>query len=172
MHTRYLVHSLLPPVLLRAFRRWRSPPPRRSARGVLSDVAVFPVQEDVDLEVGWLKAEAGGGGPAASLYILSEEVFRLDCLGGDRGHMHFNMREALITPGGSSARIYFEPGTMADHIERAVFHLKKNSDYCIALNSDPYIRKVVLDRDRLAAAAEWMRQTMTELREPHGESGL
>ncbi len=170
MHTRYLVHSLLPPVLLRAFRRWRSPPPRRSARGVLSDVAVFQVQEDVDLEVGWCKAEAGEG-PAASLYILSEEVFRLDCFGGDRGHMHFNMREATIVPGGGSTRIYFEPGTMADHIERAVFHLKKNSDYGIGLNPDTRIRKVVLDRDRLAVAAEWMRQTMTELRKRHGETG-
>ncbi len=170
MHTRYLIHSLLPPVLLRAFRRWRSPPPRRSARGVLSDVAVFLVQEDVDLEVGWLKAEAGEG-PAASLYILSEEVLRLDCLGGDRGHMHFNMREAMITPGGGSTRIYFEPGTMADHIERAVFHLKKNSDYGIGLNPDTRIRKIVLDRDRLAVAAEWMRQTMTEIRKRHGETG-
>lgn len=117
-----------------------------------------------------MKVEAGEG-PAASLYILSEEVLRLDCLGGDRGHMHFNMREAMITPGGGSTRIYFEPGTMADHIERAVFHLKKNSDYGIGLNPGPRIRKVVLDRDRLAVAAEWMRQTMTELRKRHGETG-
>lgn len=41
----------------------------------------------------------------------------------------------------------------------------------IGLNPDTRIRKVVLDRDRLAVAAEWMRQTMTELRKHHGETG-
>ena len=52
------------------------------------DLVTYPIQDQVRLEVYW-RDDEGGHGPASSLYVLGEEVFRFDCFGGDQGHYHF-----------------------------------------------------------------------------------
>ncbi len=42
------------------------------------DLVTYPIQDQVRLEVYW-RDDEGGHGPASSLYVLEEEVFRFDC---------------------------------------------------------------------------------------------
>jgi hypothetical protein len=92
------------------------------------DLVQYPIQENVLLEVYW-RDDAGGHGPAASLYIHDDEVFRFDCFGGDQGHCHYNLRQTR------GQRWYYEEGTVQENIDRSVFELTKNLPFCLMNNS-------------------------------------
>ncbi|MDZ7736274.1 MAG: hypothetical protein U5P41_09350 [Gammaproteobacteria bacterium] len=110
----------------------------------------------------WLR-EPLGPAPASSLYIFDDEVLRLDCLGGEAGYLHMNMKQSRLLPQGVSARLYFSPGSVNDHIDRAVFELMHNLHYLQILNRNRRIRRLKVDRAELTRAAEWMRERMQAL---------
>ena len=56
------------------------------------DLVEYPIQDNVRLESYW-RDDAGGRGPAASLFVYDDEIMRFDCFGGDNGHCHFNLRQ-------------------------------------------------------------------------------
>ena len=156
-----LVHELLH---LRSTRNRR--PDLKTAR----DVRVLRPQEGVVLEVYWANVPVAGSGPAASLFVLEEEVLRLDCFGDERGHMHFNPEqdELLKEFAGSVPRIYFQPAAVARQIERAAFEVTRNAKAAISTNMIRRVRRFQLDQAALQAAAAEMVKEMHDLCEIHG----
>jgi hypothetical protein len=114
------------------------------------------VQEGVHVDAYWRQDDQGRG-PAASLYIKDVEVLRLDCFGGDQGHMHINTR------GRVAKRWYFPPGTMAEHIDRGVFELATNVEAVLRLNQDPEVARLNLDWVALKTVAAEVRQVLLKL---------
>ncbi len=160
---RKLAHRLLPVPVIMWLRRFRAPPKRRSALPVTRDISHYRVQDHIDLEASWLTTREGQSGPCASLYAYGEEVLRIDCLGGADSHLHINLRQQALEPSTQARRFYFQDASVQDHIERAAFELRRNSSFCLALNPDPRIRRMVLDEKRLDEAATWLREQMHEL---------
>ena len=122
--------------------------------------------QDVYLIVHWSDFPPIGSGPSASLYILEEEVMRLDCFGGSDGHMHFNPEQSYLInrlDRSKTPRIYFPEGSRQDHIERAVFELKYNVRNALATNVLPEIQNYPLDIRQLEAAADQMQRLMTKM---------
>jgi len=159
--------------LRRAWRRlptWLvllSPLPRertRAGSALAEEVTAIAVQPGVRLAVYWLKAPFGPG-PAASLYAGRHEIMRLDCLGGERGHMHLGIGDAQCLSPGAPQRLYFPAGGMAEHVERAAFELERNAPYATATS----LRALALDREELRAAAAAMRAAMLAMLERRGE---
>ena len=101
--------------------------------------------------------------PAASVYVHDEEVMRLDCIGGAKGHFHVNMTQALFYPGGERARFYFPEGTVAEHIENAEFQLRKNLDYARRQNYKRSIREIQIDQAKLDHVAGQMKVELLRL---------
>ena len=104
-------------------------------------------------------------GPGASVYACGEEVLRLDCFGSDRGHMHTNPHQARRYPLGLQARLFFQDGSIEDHVERARFELTRNLAATLAVNRRRRIRGIRLDEAALAERAGWMRRRMLALLE-------
>jgi hypothetical protein len=147
-----------------------SPLPRERTRETspnVEDVASIPVQPGVRLDVYWLKPPFGPG-PAASLYAGRREIMRFDCLGGDRGHMHLGIGDAQRLAPGAGPRLYFRPGSVADHIERAVLELERNAPYAAATSLHRTVRGLTFDPDRLHSAAVAMRADMLAALVRHG----
>lgn len=145
---------------LAQFVRSRGGPTLRSARGTIRDVESATVQEGLELEVYWVEPEEG---PGASVYARGEEVLRLDCFGGDRGHMHTNPHQARRYPLGLQARLFFPEGTIEDHVERARFELARNLAATLVVNRRRRIRTLRLDEAALAERADWMQRRMLAL---------
>ena len=120
------------------------------------DLVRLPVQEDVHVEAYWREDDQGRG-PAASLYVKGVEVLRLDCFGGDQGHMHINSQ------GRVAKRWYFPPGSVSEHIERATFELGTNVEAVLRLNHDPEIARLNLDWAALKPVAEEVREILLRL---------
>ena len=120
------------------------------------DLVRLPVQDGVHLEVYW-RSDDQGQGPAVSLYANDVEVLRLDCFGGDQGHMHIN------TKGRIAKRWYFPAGTVDDHIDRACFELGTNVEPCLRLNHDPEIARLNLDWKKMKLIASEARRLLSAL---------
>ncbi len=69
----------------------------RTALETASDRRKISPQEDVELWIYWRNAAYVRYGPSASLFVLREEVLRLDCYGGSLGHMHLNPQQQGLT---------------------------------------------------------------------------
>ena len=122
--------------------------------------------QDAYLIVHWSDFPPVGSGPSASLYVLQEEVMRIDCFGGVDGHMHFNPEQDYLNNRLDTARtprIYFPEGSRQDHVDRAVFELKRNVSAALAMNVLPAIQDYSFDFDELEAAAEQMGGLMTNM---------
>ena len=139
-------------------------------RRTASDLRVLRPQEGVILEVYWARVPVAGGGPAASLFILKEEVLRIDCFGGQFGHMHFNpMQDRLLKEFRfTHLRIYFQPGSILQQIERSAFELTHNAMYAKGTNLLRRVRRFPLDQMALKEAAPEMIKHMHALYEIHG----
>ncbi len=142
---------------------------RRPDQKTASDVRVLRPQEGVILEVYWARVPVGWG-PAASLSILKEEVLRLDCFGGQFGHMHFNPIQGLLLEESRfpHPRIYFQPGSILQKIERSAFELTHNAMYAKGTNLLRRVRRFPLDQMALKEAALEMIKHMHALYEIHG----
>lgn len=114
------------------------------------DLVVYPIQDQVKLEVYW-RDDAGGRGPASSLYVYEEEVFRFDCFGDSQGHCHFNLKQ------NKGQRWYYQEGTVQENIDRSVFEMTKNLPFCLRTNHDSNVQSVEIDQEKLDRAANQMR---------------
>ncbi len=132
------------------------------------DTRVIPVQNGARLEVYW-NTNPLGPGPAASLYVLDEEVLRLDCFGGATGHMHINPVQAnLALPWTTTPRYMFPPDRLEAHIDRSVFELTKNTQAALQTNLLGRVRSFTIESARLVDAAEQMKTQMFDLLTKHG----
>ena len=164
----WLARRLLPVPLL--YHLWHQKT-RRNPRpefDIATDRRQFRLQPDVMLEVYWARIPGFGGGPSASLFVLDEEILRLDCFGGADGHMHFNPKQAHLTAGWETPRIRFGPGTIPDHIARGVFELKTNGVAALKSNMINRIRDFPLDAVALDRVGNDMADYMQALFETHG----
>ena len=158
-----LAISILPqPILYGLWHLRRKGRPRTGDDNAM-DQRVIHVQSDVRLEVYW-NTNPLGPGPAMSLFVLDEEVLRVDCFGGKTGHMHINPVQVNlplrweITP-----RYFFPPGSKKDHVERGVFELTTNTRAALQTNQLARIRKFVIERKNLIEASLQMKNYMNEL---------
>ena len=65
------------------------------------DLVEYPIQDNVVLQAYW-RDDAGGRGPAASLYVYDDEIMRFDCFGGGQWTLPLqptaNARQAVDVP--------------------------------------------------------------------------
>jgi hypothetical protein len=159
---RSIAMALLPePILyelchLRSRRKPRTDLPTASRHHRISP------QAGVELWVYWSDVPGVGSGPSASLFVLNEEVFRLDCFGGTEGHMHLNPEQQIIVRR-QTARIYFPDDHRAAQVNRAAFELATNSRAALLSNGLRRVRTFHLDERSLADAANQMHSYMNEL---------
>jgi len=154
--------NLLLAPLKRRFRYWKKSPRRTTLGNNKHSIHRRRVQPNMELEVYWLDAKLGSG-PAASLYVDDDEIMRLDCLGRSTAHMHLNMKQALLIPRGHSARLWFPPGSLRDHVDRARHELVHNANYALRTNRRSVVRRTKTDPASLARAGDWMHDVMNRL---------
>ncbi|ESA36054.1 hypothetical protein N836_08725 [Leptolyngbya sp. Heron Island J] len=149
-----------------AFGLWHRSLPRKMYFHMRKAGARVIQLQDAYLIVHWSDFPPVGSGPSASLYVLEEEVMRIDCFGGIDGHMHFNPEQDYLNNCldiARTPRIYFPEGSRQEHVDRAVFELKRNAPTALAMNVLPMIQNYSLATDELDAAAEQMRGLMTKM---------
>ncbi len=159
--------AILPqPILYRLWHAARRGQPRTDL-DTASDLRVTTPQEGVRLEVYWSDVPNVGRGPSASLFVLDEEVIRIDCFGGNDGHMHINPEQVRIILRHDPPRFYFPEGSREDHIERATFELATNTASALKLNMLARVREFPIHMGKLAAAAGQMADEMNDLLVSH-----
>ncbi len=162
-----LAMSVLPsPILYRLWHlRRRSRP--RTADANAKDQRVIPICDGAYLEVYWTDAPLGSG-PCVSMFVLREEVMRIDCLGGDAGHMHLNpVQQGLLVGWGTTPRIFFPPESSERQIDRAVFEVGMNTPMALQSNQLARVRGFTINKKKLEDAAQEMRAFMEELVASH-----
>jgi hypothetical protein len=160
---------LLPQPLL--FGLWRLRPNRmqRPSSEVVSDRRLFRPEPGVVLEVFWVRLRGVGRGPSASLYVLDEEVMRLDCFGETDGHMHLNPAHWRVISGLKTPRLYFGASSIAEQIERSGFELTRNAAAALETNMLGRVRAFKIDPIALAGAVEDVMREMRLLYERRGD---
>lgn len=128
---------------------------RDSHRPGRRDVHVIPVQADVEFHVFWKKLEIGRG-PTASLYVLGDEVLRVDCFGDGLGHLHAE----LLQRERAAPRLYLSEPTQEAQVDRAVFELTRNLAYYLERNPRRAIRRFEIDPEALGRACHEARGRM------------
>jgi len=109
----------------------------------------YPIQDNVRLEMYW-RDDAGGRGPAASLYVYDDEIMRFDCFGGDNGHCHFNLRQTR------GRRWMYPKGSFQDHIQQSLFDLRNNLNFCLQTHQDERIQEMQIVQESLEQALPQM----------------
>jgi hypothetical protein len=143
----------------------------RTELGNASDHRTICPQNGVRLEVYWADVRDVGRGPCVSLFVLLEEVMRLDCLGGTQGHMHINPDQISLVVGWDiTPRYFFPPGSRQDHIDRAVFEITTNCVAALQSNQMARVRNFPINKKALADATLQMRAYMNELLERHEDA--
>jgi hypothetical protein len=125
----------------------------------MDDLTEVPVPDPFRLEVYWLRI-GGEEGPAASLYLDGEELVRFDCL-PRTPHLHYGFTDQRYWEG--QHRVFFPPGDLDDHIERATFELARNTPYSTSLHRRRRVRTMELDEAGLEDAARRMGEEMRRL---------
>lgn len=120
------------------------------------ELVEYPIQEDVLLQVYW-RDDAGGRGPAASLYVYDDEIMRFDCFGGDNGHCHFNLRQTR------GRRWMYPEGSFQDHIRQSIFDLQTNLTFCLRTHQDERIQEIQISQESIKQAARKMETYLLEL---------
>jgi hypothetical protein len=152
----------------------------RTALECASDRRVISVQDGVTLDVYWAAIpdppvehrrgeynQLGHNGPCVSLFVLREEVMRLECFGGLDGHMHMNPEQQGLLAGWGSQH-YFPDGSRESQVERAAFELIENSQAFLLANQLSRIRDFRIDEERLAEAVAETEAYMNELLAKNG----
>jgi hypothetical protein len=88
----------------------------RSVYESRNDIHHLEIDESVRIEVFWKKLKLGKG-PALSLFMLEEEILRIDCFGKGAAHIHVT----LFLPGKGEQRLWMHEQTVAEQISRARF---------------------------------------------------
>ena len=100
---------------------------------VKHDMVAYSIQDNVRLEAYW-RDDAGGRGPAASLYVYDDEIMRFDCFGGDNGHCHINLRQTR------GRRWMYPEGSFREHIQQSLFDLRNNLGFCLQTHQDERVQ--------------------------------
>ena len=162
-----LALAVLPqPILYRLWhlRRRRRP---RTADSNAMDQRIILICDGAYLEVYWTEAPLGRG-PCVSMFVLLEEVMRIDCLGGTAGHMHINpVQQSLIVGWKTTPMMFFPPGDREHQIERAVFELIANTELALQTNQLARIRSFPIEKKSLEDASEKMKTMMNGLMDHH-----
>lgn len=140
----------------------------RTALDTATDHRTYEAAPEVQLVVYWTDGHFGSG-PSASLFVLENEVLRLDCLGADRGHYHINPRQVNFMAD-RTVQLLFQPGSYEDHIRRAAFELRANTSTAIKMNRDPRVRRFTLGQTELERSAEYLQEQMFELLSKHAQN--
>lgn len=120
------------------------------------DLVEYPIQDNVLLQAYW-RDDAGGRGPAASLYVYDDEIMRFDCFGGYNGHCHFNLRQTR------GRRWMYPKGSFQDHIQQSLFDLRTNLTFCLRTHQDEHIQETQIVQESLEQAACKMETYLLEL---------
>ena len=162
-----LALSVLPqPILYRLWHLRRRKRPRTADSNVM-DQRIIPIRPGAYLEVYWTEAPLGRG-PCVSMFVLLEEVMRIDCLGGTAGHMHINpVQQSLLVGWKTTPRLLFPPSGRESQIDRAVFELTANTDLALQTNQLARVRNFFIEKKSLEDAAELMKTSMNELMAAH-----
>jgi hypothetical protein len=137
----------------------------RTEDGTTENLRAVEVQTGVRLDIYW-SVVSQGAGPCASLFVLDEEVLRIDCFAGDSAHMHINpVQLNLPLAWDITPRLAFPPGNALEQIERGVFELTKNTQTALQMNQLAKLRRFKIDERALAKAGDTMREYMQELTE-------
>lgn len=158
-------HAFPEPIFYRLLHHMRRQRPR-TALSTASDHRRISLQQGVEICIYWSDVPNVGSGPSASLFVLREEILRLDCFGERNGHMHVNPEQQRFASR-APARLYFPESSRAEHIDRAVFEVLANTDAALKSNRLVHVRMFRIDRKALAHAAKQMRIVMRELLERH-----
>ena len=134
-------------------RNWGKMRPDYSVR---KDLERMTVCQGVRVEVYWKKLKFGKG-PAVSLFMLDEEILRIDCFGYGAGHMH----AAFFLPGKGENRFWMYESTVAEQVARARFELSRNVHYYQCRVPNPRIRALKVDPQKMKEASEWAFERMT-----------
>lgn len=159
--------AVLPaPILYRLWHLRRRKRPRTTDSNAM-DGRQVPVCDGAFLEIYWTEAPLGSG-PCVSMFVLEEEVMRIDCLGGTAGHMHLNpVQQSLLVGWRTTPRLFFPPSDRDSQIERAVFELTSNTLLALHTNQLARIRNFTIEDSALETAAEKMRAAMNDLVHHH-----
>lgn len=157
---RKIILTILPQPLLYEFWHLKTKRARRTNLDTATNFEVLELQANVTLEIYWSDVPGVGQGPSASLFVLDEEVLRLDCFGDTDGHMHFNPEQTYLTSERPSPRIYFQKASIPEQIERARFELVHNVRAAKASNMLNRVRKFRLKQDSIDQAAIEMTRQM------------
>ena len=162
----YLLWDRLRAPLYRLLRSSRLPALQRPGQG-RSQIELVPVQPDVVLVTCWKDFDIGTG-PALYLVVHGVEVLRCDCFGAPGGHYHINPRSGTGLFRGNQDRLYFPEPERAGQVARAVFEIRRNSDYFLQHSTDPRIRRLRLDGTALAGAVDRAEAILQQLLQDHG----
>ena len=162
-----LALAVLPqPILYRLWHLRRRKRPRTADSNAM-DQRIIPICDGAYLEVYWTEAPLGRG-PCVSMFVLLEEVMRIDCLGGTAGHMHVNpVQQSLLVGWKKTPRLFFSPGSSESQIERAVFELTANTELALQTNQLARIRNFPIEKRSLEDASEKMEALMNDLLDQH-----
>ena len=127
-------------------RNWGKMRPQPSVRNDCTDL---PICDGVYVQVYWKKLKLGKG-PALSLFMLDEEILRIDCFGKGAGHLHV----AFFLPGKGENRLWMHEATILEQIERARFELYRNHRYYQSRIPNPRIRAIKIDREKMKVVSE------------------
>ena len=122
------------------------------------DLVEYSIQENVRLESYW-RDDAGGRGPAASLFVYDDEIMRFDCFGGDNGHCHFNLRQTR------GRRWMYPEGSFQDHIQQSLFDLRTNLNFCLQTHQDERVQEIQIEQGTLEQAIPQMEAHLLVLAE-------
>jgi hypothetical protein len=156
---RILISMVSNPRALREAARWSADRHRGQMRPLYEtrrDLQRIPMGDDARLEVFWKDLEIGRG-PAVSVFVCDEEILRIDCFGPGSGHMH----AAFFLPAEGEDRLFLPEPTIREQIRRAEFEIARNLEYYRCRVSNPAIRDLTLDADRIADAAAEAGRVMT-----------
>jgi hypothetical protein len=159
--TKLLVRMLPAPAMCEVVHR-RARRRRRTKFTTERDVRWIEVDHVARIATYWSDVPDVGTGPSASVFVLDEEVLRLDCFGGGRGHMHLNPEQIeALAP--RTPRIFLGTGTVESEIERARYEVVFNTEAAVLANGLRRVRRHRLDHERLMQAADEMHHRMAEL---------
>lgn len=114
-----------------------------------NDIHNLAVSEGVRIEVFWKKLKLGKG-PALSLFMLEEEILRIDCFGKAAAHLHV----AFFLPGKGEKRLWMSEQKVEEQISRARFELYRNYRYYQSRIPNPKIRALKIDRVKMKEVSE------------------
>jgi hypothetical protein len=133
-------------------RNWGRMRPEYESR---NDFQSISVDEGVRVEVYWKKLKIGKG-PAFSLFMLEEEILRIDCFGKGAAHLH----AAFFLPGEGENRLWMPESSLEEQIDRACFELRRNYRYYQARIPNPNIRALKIDSQKMESASQRAHEIM------------